>query len=85
MIVQQLVKVKPEKMLVVADDTDVFVLLLHFCCQGDIPASTSILMAQPINGRAIININVTVSKHPKIIPKLLAAHGLTGYDKVATY
>ena len=85
MIVQQVVKIKPEKVLVVADDTDVFVLLLHFCCQGDIPASTSVLIASPIHGRAIIDINATVSQHRKIIPDLLAAHGLTGCDTVATY
>ena len=53
-----MVKVKPEKVLVVADDTDVFVLLLHFYCQGDNPASTSVLMASPIHGRAIIDISV---------------------------
>ena len=29
-----------KQMLVVADDTDIFVLLFHFCCLGDIPAST---------------------------------------------
>ena len=33
MIVQQVEEVKAEKVLVVADDTDTFVLLLHFCCQ----------------------------------------------------
>ena len=37
MIVQQVTDVKPKKALV-ADDTDVFVLLLHFCCKEDIPA-----------------------------------------------
>ena len=31
-IVQQIADVKPKKALVVANDTDVFVLLLHFCC-----------------------------------------------------
>ncbi|KAJ8375438.1 hypothetical protein SKAU_G00060180 [Synaphobranchus kaupii] len=50
MIVQQVAEVKTKKVLVVADDTDIFVLLLHFCCQD-----------------------------------LLAAHGLTGCDTVATY
>ena len=68
-------------MLVVADDTDIFVLLLHFCCQGDIPASTSVL----IRGRAVIDINATVDLHRDIIPDPLAAHGLTGCDTVAIY
>ena len=44
MIVQQVAEVKAKKVLVVADDTDIFVLLLHLCCQGDIPASTSVVM-----------------------------------------
>ena len=44
MIVQQVADEKPKKALVVADDTDVFVLLLHFCCKEDIPASKSVLM-----------------------------------------
>ena len=33
MIVQQVADVKPKKALAVADDTDVFVLLLHFLLQ----------------------------------------------------
>ena len=66
----------------VADDTDVFVLLFHFCCQGDIPASTSVLMVSPIRGRAVIDINATVDLRRDIIADLLAAHGLTGCDTV---
>uniref|UniRef100_UPI00359005F2 uncharacterized protein n=1 Tax=Myxine glutinosa TaxID=7769 RepID=UPI00359005F2 len=84
-IVQQVAEVKAKKVLVVADDADIFVLLLHFCCQGDIPASTSVLMVSPIHGRAVIDINATVDQHHEIIPDLLAAHGLTGCDIVATY
>ena len=85
MIVQQVAEVKANKVLVVAYDTDRFVLLLHFCCQGNIPVSTSILMVSPIRGRAVININATVDLHRDIIPDLLAAHGLTGCGTVATY
>ena len=85
MIVQQVAEVKANQVLVVADDTDIFVLLLHFCCLGDIPASTSVLMVSPIRGRAVIDINATVYLHRDIIPDLLAAHGLTGCDTVATY
>ena len=69
----------------VADDTDIFIILLHFCCQGDISASTSVLMVSPIRSRAVIDINATVDLHRDIIPYLLAAHGLTGCDTVATY
>ena len=84
-IVQQVAEVKAKKVLVVAGDTDIFVLLLHKCCQGDIPASTSVLMVSPIRDRAVIDINATVDLHRDIIPDLLAAHGLTGCDTVATY
>ena len=72
-------------MRVVADDTDICVLLLHFCRECDIPASTSVLMVSQIRGRALININATVDMHRDIIPDLLAAHWLTGCDTVATY
>ena len=50
-------------MLLVADDTDIFVLLLHLCCQGDIPVSTSVLMLSPIRDRAVLDINATVDLH----------------------
>ena len=85
MIVQQVADVNPKKALVAADDTDVFVLLLHFCCKEDIPASTSVLMVSPILGRSMIDINATVNQHHDIIPNLLAAHGLTGSNTVAPY
>ncbi len=55
-IVQQVAEVKAKK---VADDTDMFVLLLHFCCHGDIPDSTSVLMASPIRGGAVVTSSQT--------------------------
>ena len=85
MIVQHVAEVKAKQVLVVADDTDIVVLLLHFCFQGDIPASTSALMVSPIRGSAVIDINATVDLDRDIIPDLLAAHGLTGCDTVVTY
>ena len=85
MIVQQLAEVKAKKVLVVADDTDIDVLLLHLFCQGGIPASTSVLMVSPICGRAVIDINATADLHRDIIPDPLAAHRLTDCDTVATY
>ena len=42
-------------------------------------------MVSPILGHAVIDINATVDLHRAIIPDLLAAHGLTGCDTVATY
>ena len=76
MVVQQVEEMKANKVLVVADDTDIFVLLLHFCCQGDIPASIAVLMISPIRGRVVIDINAIVDLHRDIIPYQLAAHGL---------
>ncbi len=69
--------------LVVADDADIFVLLLHFCYSGGI--SCYVQMVSPAQGRASIDINATVVEHNAIIPDLLAAHGLTGCDTVASY
>ena len=80
-IVQQVADVPSQKALVVADDTDIFVLLLHFCHSGDI--SSHVMMVSPIHDRAIIDITATVEKHCSIMPDLLAAHGLTGCDTVA--
>ena len=59
MIVQQVAEVKAKKVLVVADDTYIVVLLLYFCCQGDIPASTSVLMVSPIRGHAVVTSSQT--------------------------
>ena len=42
-------------------------------------------MVSPIRGRALIDTNATVDLPRDIIPDLLAAHGLTGCDTVATY
>ncbi len=81
-IVQQVAHVQAERVLMVADKTDIFVLLLHFCSQGDI--SSSVMMVSPIQGQAVFDINA-VEQHHMIIPDLLAAHGLIGGDTVATY
>ena len=70
MIVQQVAEVKAKIVLVVADDTDIFVLLLHLCCQGDIPALTSVLMVSPILGQAVIDINATVDHHPRPVSSI---------------
>ena len=70
-------------MLVVADDTDIFVLLCHFLFHGDIQGQ--VMMVSPIRGRTCIDINATVEKYRSFMHDLLAAHGLTGCNTVATY
>ena len=42
-------------------------------------------MVSPIRGHVVIDINATVDLHRDIIPDLLAEHGPTGCDTVATY
>ena len=70
--------------VVIADDTDVFVLLVHFkhaSSLGDGP----IYMESPLQQRGVIDIDATVEKNRSIIPGLLAAHALSGCDTVASY
>ena len=40
MIVHQVAEVKAKEVLVVVDDTDIFVRVLHFGCHYNIPSST---------------------------------------------
>ena len=83
LIIQQVSRVLTGTVLVVADDTDIFVLLLHFCHLGKI--TSHVLMVSPIHGRTVLDVNAAVEEHKSIIPDLLAAHGLTGCDTVASY
>ena len=83
MIIQQVASVGAANVLVVADDTDVFVLLCRFVFNGDITGH--VMMVSPIRGRTVIDINESVDKNGAIMGDLLAAHGLTGCDTVATY
>ena len=66
--------------VVMADDTNVFVLLLHFK-HGDGP----IYMESPLHQRGVIDIDATVEKNRSIMPGLLAAQSLSGCDTVASY
>ena len=65
---------------IVCDDTDVFLLLLHFylilslSCQMTMEATSS--------QRTVVDIGKTVGKHKAIIPNLLAGHAITGCDTV---
>ena len=83
LIVQQVSRVEDGTVLVVADDTDIFVLLLYFCHQGSI--SCKVLMISPIQGRTVLDINAAAEEHSSIVPVLLPAHGLTGCDIAASY
>ena len=67
---------------VISDDTDVFVLLIHF--YWALSAISKLLMEET-NGeeKKIVDICETVKKHIDIIPYILAAHGISGCDTVA--
>ena len=66
---------------VICDDTDVFVLLLHY--YHKMKLQNLILMESPIKGRAVIDIPKTVEKHVGIVENILPAHALSGCDTVA--
>ena len=83
MIIHQVAYVGANNVLVVADDTDIVVLLCHFVFRGDIAGH--VIMISPIRGRTVIDINASVDKNPAVMEDILAAHGLTGCDTVATY
>ena len=68
-IIRQVALLTEGTAIVVADDTDVFLLLLHFCNTKDI--TCHVLVASPISGSTVIA--ATVDKHKCIIPNLLAA------------
>ena len=82
-VIRQIIQSSFNNILVVADDTDVFVLLCHFVSNQTI--ASEVRMLSTARDRAMIDINASVRKHQDIMGNLLAAHGLSGCDTVATY
>jgi len=84
-IVQQALKCASEasKLSVVSDDTDVFVLLVHFYKKANL--TLQLTMESPSKEKTIVDIKQTVVKHDKIVNELLPAHALSGCDTVACY
>ena len=66
---------------VVSDDTDVFLLLLHFTDSNNI--GTPVYMEATKGERTVIDIIETKAKHSSLCSRLLAAHALTGCDTVS--
>ena len=67
------------------DDTDVLVLLVHFHhikCRGR--NSAPIIMSSLLKERAVIDIGATTPAHSGIADYLLAIHGISGADTVAS-
>ena len=70
---------------VVCDDTDVFVLLVHFYnskCKGNNAAP--MIMSSPLKEQAVIDIRATAEAHSDIADDLLAIHRLSVADTVAS-
>ena len=83
-IAQQMVGIARENsdgILVISDNTDVFVLLLHHYLHNNLV--NKVIMESPVQDRSVIDISKTVDKQRDIIPDLLAAHALTGCDTTA--
>ena len=70
--------------VVIADDTNVFVLLLHFKHAG-LLGDGPIYVESPLHQHGVIDIDATVEKNRSIIPGLLAAHAFSRCDTVASY
>ena len=64
-----------------ADDTDVYILLLHNYQTESLRVPMKLQSTQ--SGRAVIDITATVNHLQSIIPELLPAHALTGCDTVS--
>ena len=70
-----------ECLSVMANDTDAYILLLHYCNQKEL--NIPMFMESPVHGRQTIDIKATAEEHANILPNLLAAHGLSDCDTVA--
>ena len=83
-VIQQIfmaVEQQTECLSVMADDTDVYILLLHYYSQKEL--NIPMFMESLVHGRQTIDIRATAKEHTNILPNLLAAHGLSGCDTVA--
>ena len=64
---------------VIRDDTDVFILLIHYYQQCS--STCIVLMEGTSRMRAVIDIGATAKQHADITGQLLAAHALTGVTR----
>ena len=73
-------KIEGKHVVVVADDTDVYILLLYHYHAESLKIPMKLLSTQ--TGRAFIDVTATVLKLSDIIPRLLPAHALSDCDTV---
>ena len=69
-----------ECLSVMFDDTDVYILLLHYYNQKEI--NIPMFMESSVHRRQTTDITATAKEHANLLPNLLAAHGLSGCDTV---
>jgi len=77
----QLASTRMKSISVVCDDTDVFVLLVHFYHQQKL--TCEVMMVSPIAGRQILDIKATSQQQGGNSEQLLAIHAMTGCDTVS--
>ena len=70
-----------EKVRVVSDDTDVFLLLLHFYVSKE--CTSDLYICSPVAGRSIVDLKATAQKNKDMTKAILVMHALTGTDTVA--
>ena len=63
---------------IICDDTDVFILLVHFYCK--LRLECGVTMESPIAGRSSIDIKATAQRHKDVSEYLPGMHALTGCD-----
>jgi hypothetical protein len=66
---------------VICDDTDVFILLVHFYASQDL--SCNLTMESTSGNRTVIDIGDTVKQHQDVVRSILSCHVPTGCDTVA--
>ena len=65
----------PTKAIVIAENTSIFVLLLHFTFTGDIKPQVYIQPTDEESSAIVMDIAATYQRHIKITPNIFAAHG----------
>ena len=67
---------------VICDDTDVFVLLVHFFASEGL--CSNVVMVPTCSSRYLVNIGATAKKHADIAKYILPLHALTDCNTVST-
>ena len=80
-LIHQVAAMGPGKVVVISDDTDVFVLPLHYISTGDIKVNV-LMQLTSADSDKVMDITATYHKYISFTPNTLAAHTLSGCDTV---